>query len=218
MYKYLISFLSCSFVISSLAQALAKEIPSKSECEIVEKCIIEKSESILDNLDYSENKFTPGNQKLVHALAKQCQSTTRQISFLVGLLEQESRLMPHKESVKKYVLTQLKGPIKNGEVYESSVSLENEDFQAKLDILGYTTEPNPHDLSIRNILDIAYFADLKDEFLKLTGRTKLEDWWFSTDGISYAFLFTGKGSLRGFIILERKLDYHTITKECMSER
>jgi len=210
----------CLLMVSSQI-AYAHQVTPQEQCQAELKCIIEKSEGILNNLAELEQNLESGNRKLVHALAKQCTSTTKQIGMLLNLLTQEIGLAPNPQSVKNVLLSRLEKDVENNKIYTGSTSLENEDFKTTLYVMNYTSAPPTKDLDVRQIgigpnpnrnrLNPA----LEAEWSKVTGQGKVQSWWFSGNRIYYAFSFSASPSkLQGLFILDRELDYHTITEEC----
>ncbi len=193
----------------------AHTVTPQQQCKAELKCIIAKSEGILDNLHETEQRLSSANRKLVHALAKQCTSTTQQIQKMLNLLTQEAGLAPHAQSVKQFLLTRLDKDVENKTVYAGSTSLQNEDFKTKLYVIEYTSPPAAKDLDVHSIGSGRLTPVLESEWSTVAGKGKVEPWWFNDDRIYYAFNFSAPPSkLQGLFILDRELDYHTITEDC----
>jgi hypothetical protein len=205
-----------TLLIMSSQLTYARTITPQHRCQAELRCVIEKSEGILDNLHESEQQLASRNRKLFHALAKQCTSTTQQIQKMLNLLTQEVGLAPHAQGVKQFLLTRLDKDVENKTVYEGSTSLENEDFKTKLYVIDYTSPPAAKDLDVHPTDSRSLTQALEAEWRTVAGKGKVEPWWFRGDKIYYAFSFIGAGTKppQGLFILDRELDYHTITEEC----
>lgn len=134
---------------------------------------------------------------------------------MLNLLTQEVGLAPHAQSVKQFLLTRLDKDVENKTVYAGSTSLENEDFKTKLYVIDYTSPPAAKDLDVHFVGSGRLPPALESEWSTVAGKEKVESWWFNDDRIYYAFNFSASPSkLQGLFILDRALDYHTITEEC----
>lgn len=196
----------------------------KTTCKELIDCIIEISDNILNSLHQSERDFSSSNQKLVYQLAKQCWATKTKIVSMVGAIAEEARLRPNKEIVKDYFVGRLtSGTLKNGTLSEETVELESEEFKAKLYVEGYKEGIDLKTLSIVSTDNDGNFQPgnalegLRSEWTKMSGRAKPESWWFTKEGAFYSYGFfqrIGGKVINGLVILEKKLDYHTILNEC----
>ncbi len=206
-------FMLACILLTSSQPTYARRVTCKEDLD----CIIEKSEAILDNLHESEQRFDGGNRKLVRQLAKQCSSTFQRIQKMMGLLTMEIGFAPNAQSVKKNLLSTLDKNIENNKIYDGKTSLEGDDFNTKLYVVEYISPPKEKDLDVHSAERIRSHP-LENEWPNITGQNKIQNWWFSRDSIFYAFEFSASPSkLRGLYILERPLDFHTITEDCQGQ-
>lgn len=219
---------SVVFTTTFHSQAFAQEVShQQNECKRVLTCIIKNSESILKNLHQRERAFASTNHKLVHSLAKKCKSTKTKIGAMITLLRDETGIMPNHDSVQNYLKSQLTGDIENEKVIDGTATIENEDFTTKLYVEGYKKGMKlqsiiVHDIEYMRRNPIARYPSLEKVFSEISGKTKLENWWFGPESIFYGFMFEAssprhtfpQGYIEGILILERPLDYYTITEEC----
>jgi hypothetical protein len=190
--------------------------------------VIDNYEKFLANLAPSETKGRwgsgGGREKLVYALAKYSHTTIEQVHIMMNVLQLEVQLRPHVETIRKYVEKYLNTPFEIDTVYEETVPLENINFNSKLYIgnmsSGWGNKTDPLEVSI---LHSNWPARSNGERSSPPFKNKFEelsknnyDFYLMSNNIYFPFGFRKPGTtLGGFLILEKPIDYHSLTKACL---
>lgn len=222
----IILVLSSQNVMTSPQSALNIVPPGQAACKKLMDCIIEKSPGIEKNIPDPEHGGSR-EFKLVYQLAKQCASTTKEIRSMIGVMNQETQLRPHSDTLKTYLLKWLKaGDVKNNKFITEDVAFENEHYKMKLYVMGYTkgediraSEFHVGGIGNQNPFTIGqHMYGLQEGWDEMTGSLKPQGWWWTKENIYFANTFYhGSGSkLMGLIILEKPIEIHTVVDECVN--
>ncbi len=200
--------------------------PGEAACKKMMECIIEKSPGIEKNIPDPEHGGSR-EFKLVYQLAKQCASTTKEIRSMIGVMNQETQLRPHSDTLKTWMLNRLKaGDIKNDSIYNQDVIFENEQYKMKFYVIGLVKgeEIRSNDFHVSGIPSQNPFAvgstfyGLQEGWDEVTGSLKTKGWWWTKDNIYFADIFhsnVGGSRLKGILILEKPIEIHHVVDECV---